>query len=908
SVLWGALESFAEDELLAVTGLAPAVWSSILNALEGSLISNGGRIAFGHDYLRKSVEDRYVAGNGKQSAIMRRLADFCAERMRTEGRKANSPYVRRQAVRHFIIADQWDEAVAALSDLEFIRARALTLELPEMLIDFSDLAVRLPEGEAERARDAMRQADLDRYASERAQQAAAWSRILNDSGEAKLKTPRPVAAVLLRSTSEVALESKRITEVPSPLDVLKAFRVFVATNADPLERYSSHDGFTETLARNGAPAGPVHEEGNRLLERLPGVKLLRNFAPEETYNPLPACVAILGEHESLITCLAFSLDGRRIFSGSRDGTIRIWDANTGQCLHVLEGHMDGVQSMALSADGCRLVSLCSVALRLWDTDTGEILKLLENKEEWDVETGEIIDFSEWHPDGASSVAISADGRWIVSGGVTIRVWDSETLELRSVLEGHTDQVQTLCFFEDENCIVSASDDESIRVWDLNQGLCLRRLEGNFNAKAVALAADGTLVASVEKALHTFDIRTGNLLRILEGHESGVTALALNPEGTLLISGSYDKSLRVWDLRTGDCLRIRAGLHVRTVALSADGARAVSSGRDREIWVWDVENGYWHKEAPPHENRVNTLSLHADGERLLSASTDRTVRLWNPDLSQCLSVFEGHQSPVCCAIFSAGGNRIVSGDSDNALRIWDSSSGECLGVYEGYRGPDDDSAMFTELLSSTADALVFSGSLQLGERAVDNSAPREGMVIQTWDSETGRRLNVFHQREPWVLSMAQGANSREILSGSNDGTVRIWDTETGECLQVFAGHQKAVMAAKFSPDGARIVSGDEDGILRIWDRKSGECLRILEGHGGGIESLAFNPDGTRILSCSSRGMLGIWDEEHGTCLGVFFLRGLSCVTLDGEWRRIFAGFADGSLRTYRLEFPSPSDGN
>ncbi len=910
SVLWGALESFAEDELIAVTALAPAVWSSILNALEGSLICNGGRISFGHDYMRKAVEDRYVGSSEKKSAVMRILSEFCAGLMHREGRRANSSYVRRQAVQHFIISEQWDEAVSALSDLEFIGARALALELPAMLIDYSDMALLLPEGEGERARNAARQAELDRYASEWAQHAAAWSRIRDGSGEAEPKAPHPVECVPLRTLEETTAEVRRITNAPNRLDLVKAFRVFVATNADSLERYSPHEGSAAALARNSAPAGPVHEEGKRLLDKLSCTKLIREFGPEETYNPLPALLGILGGHEGLIACLAFSLDGNRIVSGGHDGTIRIWDTNTGQCLRVLEGHLDGVQSLALSADGGRLVSLSSIDLRLWDTGTGQTLKLLENSEEWDPETGELIDFSEWHPDGASSVAISADGRWIVSAGTTLRVWDSENLELRVVLEGHSNQVQKLCFSEDGNNIVSASDDGSIRVWDIKQGSCVRCLEENFYPEAVALGADGTLAVGAKEAIHIFDLRTANRLLTLEGHRSSVTALALNADGTRLISGSYDKSLRVWDLRTGDCLRVQTNLNmrIRTVALSADGTRAISSGGDRDVWIWDVENGYWHNGATAHENRVNTLCFDADEQRLLSSSTDRTVRIWNPELNQCLAVFEGHQYGVGCATFSGCGNRVISGDSHNSLRLWDADSRACLGIYEGYKGPEDDSAGFSVLASNKTDALILSGSFLFGERPALLNAPREGMVVQTWEIETGRVLKTFHRHQPWVLSLTQGKNPREILSGSNDGTVHIWDAETGESIQVFTGHRTAATHAQFSPDGARIVSGDEHGILRVWERESGKCLGILQGHCGRIEAAEFSPDGTRIMSHCSSGMLGIWNGESGLCLGFFFLRGLSCVSVDKKWRSLAAGFADGSVRKYRLDFNGTHDSN
>jgi WD40 repeat protein len=899
-VLWAARESFAEDELLQVSGLPPAIWSPIHSALDESLIGSGGRLAFSHDYLRQAVEDRYLKTEEDRRRIWRDMARFCAESMR-DGRADLSHYVRRNAVRHFLQAEAWDDAVAALSDLEFIGSRAIAQELPEMLSDYSDAAALLPEGEAERARDVSRQNALDRYAREVAEYSAAWSRIRGGGGGAEPQAPRPLECVRLKTHEQTTEEVRRMTEAPDRLDVIRAFRLFVATHVAPLHAYADRAGFVSNLAQNDAPAGPVHEAGVRALARWTGFKLIRQFGPAERYNPVPNCCAILEGHDSPITCMAFSLDGRLIVSGSDDGTVRIWDTHTGQCIRVLDAEQGAVESLALSADGKRLVTLNSLALRVWDTHTGGILHVLENKEQWDDETGEILDFSEWHPGGASCVALSGDGGLIVSGGMTLKMWDGKTLELISTLEGHTDPIHTLCLSGCGNKILSVSSD-SIRIWELTREECILCLEGNFNPGTVALGEDGTLVVGDDATLRVLDARTGECLRLLEGHQSGIAAVAMHPNGTLLVSGSYDKTLRAWNPRTGECLRVLEGLggRIHRLALRADGISLISGGRDGAVWVWDLENSPLNRAFSAHTNRVNSLCLNRDGTRLLSASTDRTVRLWSADCSECLGVFEGHESGVACALFCNNDARVVSGDSVNSLRIWDSITGECLSVLKGYVDPADESARFVELSAHAAGSLVLTGSLPVGEREVQMNAPREGMVVQIWDLDTGRRLHVFHPRHSWVLSLDQSPNSREILSGGNDGSVRLWDSESGECLRVLAGHREAVGAAKFSPDGARIVSGADDGSLRVWDWTGGDCLLNLGRMNGPIEALDFSADGRLIFSHVSHGILAVWEASYGRCLGVFFLRGLSSVCVDARRGRVFAGFADGALRSYQFQ--------
>ena len=229
-VLWAAKESFAEDELLEVTSLPPAVWAPIHIALDESLIGAGGRLAFSHDYLRKAVEYRYLAEEKDRKRIRKKLAEFCASAMGS-GRKELSPYISRHAVEHFLEVEDWDNSTAALSDLEFIEARAIAQELPAMLKDYAEAVKLLPEGEKERQTEAARQAELDRDAKEMYEYSATWTRIREGSGETEPMLPRPVESVSLWSSEEIAAERKRMTESPNRLDIVKAFRVFIATNS-----------------------------------------------------------------------------------------------------------------------------------------------------------------------------------------------------------------------------------------------------------------------------------------------------------------------------------------------------------------------------------------------------------------------------------------------------------------------------------------------------------------------------------------------------------------------------------------------------------------------------------------------------------------------------------------------------
>jgi WD40 repeat protein len=960
-VLWAAKESFAEDELLTVSQLPPAVWAPIHIALDESLIGAGGRIAFSHDYLRKAVGDRYLDSEAARQCIQKRMAEFCTQAM-AGARKEISRYVRRHAVEHFLEVEDWDNATAALSDLEFIEARAIAQELPEMLKDYAEAVRLLPEGEKERRTEAERQAELDRYAKDMAYYSAAWARIRDGSEEPEPQLPRPVPQVRMWTQEEIAAERKRITEAPNRLDIVKAFRVFVATNSAPLQNYSAQEAFAANLARNDAPAGPVHKAGERQLRSFNGIKLLKKFVPEETYNPLPACQAVLEGHTGNVSSLVLSWDGRRVVSGSSDSTLRIWDVQTGECLKVLKGHKEteisGILALILSADGRILVSASDDStIRIWDVETGECLQILEL------------------PEPVYILQLSTDARFIVSGGgyddATI-IWDVETGKCLRVLTGHTDAVNSLVLSADGRRVVSASDDGTLRVWDVLSGQCLKVLEGHTAPVCcIALSADGQRVVSgsEDSTLRVWDLQSGECQAVLEGHAGNVSSLVLSWDGHRVVSGSSDSTLRIWDMATNKCLmtikgndefggpiilfvdgrhlltshdnsikifELETGQYVKdfgrhlgyitSFVLSADGRIVISgSTRDSSVLIWDLEKGIYPIATFAHTKSVESLVMSPVNYFSVSISRDKTLRVWDVKTGQCLRVLEGHAESVNSLAISPDGCRVISSSWDKTLRIWDLQSGKCIQILEGH--------------TASVETLVISND---GLRVVSGSMDK---TLRIWDMYTGRCLKVLDGHTELVSSLVISADGRRIASGSADQTIRIWDLETGECLKILEGHSGWVQCLILSSDGHKLISssGDRGNNLIVWDLNTGNCLLNLVGaieEPQRILNLGISADGCNVLqSCLSEygkvtkvwnlkkkqcidslyvdGMYdcgdskiylshnlhkGVWVSEFNLFLkhSLFYLHGINCLTKNTKNRIVGGGFIDGRVEFFDIE--------
>ncbi|CCA77814.1 related to WD40-repeat protein (notchless protein), partial [Serendipita indica DSM 11827] len=122
-------------------------------------------------------------------------------------------------------------------------------------------------------------------------------------------------------------------------------------------------------------------------------------------------------------------------------------------------------------------------------------------------------------------------------------------------------------------------------------------------------------------------------------------------------------------------------------------------------------------------------------------------------------------------------------------------------------------------------------------------------------------------EDWVYSVAFSPDSSQIVSGSDDKTIRLWDTVTGQPLgEPLQGHEAGILSVAFSPDGSQIVSGSEDQNIRLWDTSTGQPLgEPLRGHYGSIRSVIFSPDGSKIVSGSDDKTIRLWDAATGQSL-------------------------------------------
>jgi WD40 repeat protein len=769
---------------------------------------------------------------GSLAALHQRLLD--AYEIKCSGTGAdkwptgpNDCYFFEHLCEHLIAADKLDEAIELLTDIPWLEAKCkvkLVLSLQE---DYRVVIDAMPEAQESLRQERERQARLDRWTREFTE----YAQRMDDRGdciatgetvsEPELQVPEPPPSAHIWRDEEIQAEHNRIRQKPTLLDRVKLFADFIKRDFHLLLQFGERDGFVVQHAYNSAPEGPVHAAGDTLLPKYAVPMLVCRWTNADVWNTIPILLRELDGHKRPLTCGDVTPDGRRAITGDADGTLRVWDLETGSCVLTLEGHDKGIdkwidkgiREVAISPDGQHAASysLSGSVLDWWDLGSGTCLH-----------------------------------------GQEMRLWrlipeDSEAFVHGMVLTG-----------DGQSVIFQSWDQEAqlavVKVWTPKSGECLEvsACRGFYLIKASA-GGQRAIRRNEDKKLEVWNPNTCEPIRMLEGPVDSVEDISISLDGRLAVGRYGDGKMHIWDLEKGSCLRTMEGCgHSGFIKLTGDGRRAVLN-LGNSLLVWNLENGKSIRTLDGYQEIEPRLIAMRDGRYAVSQTFGGAMRVWDLDRGETVRTLNVHRSRAeICVNVTSDGRRALSGGADGSLRVWDLETGVCLRtlialqvpipIYCCAVTPDD-----RHVIAGTAGGVIFldlETGVLLGEL---NVKPRK------------------NSRTDKIMTIAITEDGRRALCGTDLGRLLLSDSSKSKRLRELKGHTECITCVAVTEQGRRAISGSSDSTLRVWDVETGACLLTLEGHSEGITCLTLAGAGKQAVSASLDKTIRVWDLGTGACL-------------------------------------------
>lgn len=391
-----------------------------------------------------------------------------------------------------------------------------------------------------------------------------------------------------------------------------------------------------------------------------------------------------------------------------------------------------------------------------------------------------------------------------------------------------------------------------------------------------------------------------LLAFLHGHSSPVRAVAISPDGALVVAGARDGRLLAWDTAShqpSETPFAYDGGRVNSLVFDPAGDTLAAGADSGQLWVWDTATGEMRFEpVAAHDDSLWSVAFSPDGQTLATGGADGSVRLWRADSGEPISEpLTGHTDAVLSVAFSPDGGLLASGSMDGTIRLWDVATGAPAGdaltghdgwVYSVAFSPDgrllasggaDTTVRTWTITPAIKPAAVFEGHDEAVRSVVFSP---DGMLVvsgsddgslRVWDRMSGVAVGApLHHHTDAVWSVAFSSDNRTVASSGADGRVILWDLNRyNQVGQIVPAHEQSILTIAASPDGRLVASGSgggpgigTDNTVRLWDAHSRALIAMFGPLPAPVNSLAFSPDSRLLASATTDGGLVIWDAETG----------------------------------------------
>ena len=394
----------------------------------------------------------------------------------------------------------------------------------------------------------------------------------------------------------------------------------------------------------------------------------------------PSKRTTLPGHKGVISGLHFLSGGKTLISGSRDGTIKVWDLNTSKVQKQWEVR-DSVTCLRLSPDSRLLAGVA----RAEKESTRDTLML------WKMPGGEQLPEQLTPNSRIDNFAFSGDGRTIAAtcSERHVLLWRSYVKAVSTLKGAGQKEAWSVAFSPDSQTLAVGYDDEAgfnsqtLKTWDVQSGTELTNLPHGAMVTGLAYLPDGYTLASAgyDRQVQLWDTRTNKKLVSLKGRSKRIRTLAASPDGKLLAASGWEKTTRIWSVATGlECRQLPNAAFINCITFAPDGKTLAAADYEGKVLIWDMATGERIRQLQDSVS-IFSVAYSPDGRHLATTNRDGVTKLYDLESKSDPRVLLGHKGMGRSVCFSPDGRTLATGGDDRTVRLWHVATGRELLVFD-----------------------------------------------------------------------------------------------------------------------------------------------------------------------------------------------------------------------------------
>ncbi|XP_075564062.1 apoptotic protease-activating factor 1 isoform X5 [Pelecanus crispus] len=514
------------------------------------------------------------------------------------------------------------------------------------------------------------------------------------------------------------------------------------------------------------------------------------------------CKCVYEEHSEQVNCCQFNnRSGQYLLATcSNDTYIKLWDLNKKYCRNTMIGHVSSVNHCRFSPND-EYVASCSTdgTVKLWEARSGnerksiEVKDFFKNADEQTDDVEVLVKCCSWSRNGNMILVVAKN---------KLLLWNIKSLSKVAYCRGHMSWVHCVTFSPDGSLFLTSSDDQTVRIWETKK-VCkssdavlkseldvvfhdgevmilaiynqkhLQLLNGNTDSVVMQTAAQGSPISCCclsedlkfaafgqeSGTIKVLQLLDGKVLKSQEAYRMSVQHCRFTSDCQTLISSAHDSVIQVWNWQLDECVFLKGHKEAIKDFRLLENSKLLSWSFDGTVKVWNITTGNTEKDFACHGGAVLSCAVSPDGSKFSSTSADKTAKIWSFESSSVLHELKGHEACVRCCTFSPNNKLLATGDDKGEIRIWDILTGALL---------------------------HFCSPVTL-----DEGEPTHG---------------------GWVTGLSFSPDSKMLVSSG--GYLKWWNVTTGESLQTFYTNGTNLKSIHVSPNFKLYVTVDNLGILYV----------------------------------------------------------------------------------------------